>query len=155
MKDRAPTPQLSIGQLARRAGVRVDTVRFYERRGLLPATKRRPSGYRIFPAETERRLRFIRHAKDLGFTLDEIRELLALRVDRRRTCADVQALALARLSDIATKIARLERMRGALATLAKSCTGRGPTSACPLLEALDEEERRSGRPASAPAERSG
>jgi MerR family transcriptional regulator, copper efflux regulator len=139
MKDRALDVKLSIGQLARRAGVRVDTVRFYERKGLLPAAERQASGYRVFPAASERRLRFVRHAKELGFTLDEIRELLALRVDRRRTCADVRAVAFVKLNEIEAKLERLERIRGALTTLAESCTGHGPTSACPLLEALDQE----------------
>ncbi|MFN7943115.1 MAG: heavy metal-responsive transcriptional regulator [Thermoanaerobaculia bacterium] len=138
MSDRTGAATLSIGQLARLAGVRVDTVRYYERRGLLPRAGRRPSGYRAFPPDSGRRLRFVRHAQELGFTLEEIRELLALRVDRRRSCADVRALATEKLAEIDGKLERLQGIRTALASLAAACSGRGPTSECPLLEALDQ-----------------
>jgi DNA-binding transcriptional MerR regulator len=81
---------LTIGQVAKGAGVGVETVRFYEREGLVPAPKRRPSGYRQYPADTVRRIRFVQAAKDLGFTLKEIRELLSLRVAAGKSCADVR-----------------------------------------------------------------
>jgi Hg(II)-responsive transcriptional regulator len=139
MRNRSLETQLSIGQLAKRAGVRVDTVRYYERRGLLPAADRLPSGYRTYSVESSRRLGFVRHAQELGFTLDEIRELLTLRVDRRRSCADVRELAVAKLAAIDAKLESLRQIRRALAKLAESCTGRGPTSVCPLLEALDQQ----------------
>lgn len=140
MRNRSLETQFSIGQLAKRAGVRVDTVRYYERRGLLPAADRLPTGYRVYSADSARRLGFVRHAQELGFTLEEIRELLALRVDRRRSCADVRELAMAKLATIDAKLESLRRIRGALATLAGRCTGRGPTSECPLLDSLSERD---------------
>ena len=91
---------LTIGQLARQAAVGVETIRFYEREGLLAEPERRPSGYRQYPAEVVRRVRFIRHAKELGFTLKEIQELLELRVDPVSSCADVRRHARAKIADI-------------------------------------------------------
>lgn len=130
---------LSIGQVAKGAAVGVETVRFYEREGLVPAPKRRPSGYRQYPTDTVRRIRFVQAAKELGFTLKEIRELLSLRVTAGKTCADVRELAIAKLADVEAKLAELSRMQAALAKLAASCTGVGPTSECPLLDALDAQ----------------
>lgn len=131
---------LTIGRLARQAGVGVETIRFYEREGLLTPPKRSPSGYRQYPIEALRRVRFIRHAKVLGFSLKEIQELLELRVNPRSSCTDVRRHAQAKVTDIERRIAALERMKEALARLARSCRGRGPTSACPILEELDREE---------------
>jgi MerR family mercuric resistance operon transcriptional regulator len=131
---------LTIGQLAKAAGVGVETVRFYERGGLLPLPARRQSGYRQYSQDAVRRVRFIRRAKDLGFTLKEIGELLDLRVDRRRSCADVRALARAKIADVDTKINDLAHMRAALERLARACRGTGPTIECPILEALEHEE---------------
>lgn len=136
---------LTIGQLARSAGVGVETIRFYEREGLLNQPARRPSGYRQYPAETVRRVRFIRHAKDLGFTLKEIQDLLELRVDPSSSCVDVRQRAKDKIGDIEGRIAALERMKGALEKLVKSCRGRGPTSECPILEVLDREESHAER----------
>lgn len=133
---------LTIGAVARGAQVGVETVRFYEREGLIDEPPRRRSGYRQYPADTVRRVLFIRRAKDLGFTLKEIGELLSLRVEPRTTCADVRELATAKIGDIERKIAELERMKAALARLARSCRGKGPTSECPILDALDDQEAR-------------
>jgi MerR family mercuric resistance operon transcriptional regulator len=130
---------LSIGQVARDAGVGVETVRFYEREGLVPEPKRRPSGYRQYPPDTVRRIRFVQRAKDLGFTLKEIRALLSLRVAADKSCANVRDLAVTKLAEVDRKLAELGRMRVALASLAASCTGEGPTSECPLLDALDAQ----------------
>lgn len=130
---------LSIGQVAKGAGVGVETVRFYEREGLLPAPKRRPSGYRQYPADTVRRIHFVQAAKELGFTLREIRELLSLRVTAGKKCADVRKLAYQKLTEVDAKLTELQRVRAALAQLAQSCTGKGPTSDCPLLDALDAQ----------------
>lgn len=135
---------LTIGELARRAGVGVETIRFYERERLLAEPERRPSGYRQYPAAAVRRVRFIRHAKALGFSLREIQELLELRVDPASTCAEVRARARAKVDDITRRIAALERMRAALEDLARRCRGRGPSSACPILEALDRAEDADG-----------
>jgi MerR family transcriptional regulator, copper efflux regulator len=130
---------LTIGQLAHRAGVGVETVRFYERRGLLSEPERKQSGYRQYPEDVVARLRFIRRAKELGFTLKEIAELLALRRDPDTTCADVKQQALAKLDDIEAKIRDLQKIKQALIEVTSPCRGRGPTSACPILEALDTE----------------
>ena len=130
---------LTIGQVARSAGVGVETVRFYEREGLVPEPRRRPSGYRQYPPDTVRRIRFVQAAKELGFTLKEIRELLTLRVMAGKTCADVKERAVAKLAGVDAKLAELHRVRDALAHLAASCSGAGPTSECPLLDALDAQ----------------
>jgi len=130
---------LTIGKLARRAGVGVETVRFYERKGLIPEPPRRPSGYRQYPLVAVRRIQFIRRAKELGFTLTEVGELLSLRVDPRTTCADVRGRAEAKVADIDDKILALLYMKSALVRLTEACTGSGPTSECPILEALDAE----------------
>lgn len=91
---------LTIGRLAKEAGVNLETVRFYERRGLLPRPPRSSSGYRMFPAEAARRLRFIRRAQELGFSLKEIRELLSLRVSRTTTSRDIRARTEAKIADV-------------------------------------------------------
>jgi MerR family mercuric resistance operon transcriptional regulator len=131
---------LKIGELARAADVGVETIRYYERRGLLAQPPRRTTGYRQYPPHAVRRVRFIRRAQALGFTLKEIEELLALRVDDGRSCADVRALAWAKLEDIERRVAELRQMGRALERVARRCRGRGFTSACPILEVLDEEE---------------
>ena len=128
---------LTIGQLAHAAGVGVETVRFYEREGLLAAPSRKESGYREFTQDEVVRLRFIRRAKELGFSLKEIKELLAMRVDGRTTCAEVKRHAERKIADIEARIQSLRHMKAALAKITKQCTGRGPTSECPILEALD------------------
>jgi len=130
---------LTIGQIARRAGVGVETVRFYERQGLLAGPARTASGYRQYTEDVVARLRFIRRAKELGFTLKEIAELLALRLDPETSCAEVRGRARAKIDDIEAKIRDLRRMRQALDKLVASCRGRGPISACPILDALDKE----------------
>lgn len=130
---------LSIGQLAKAAQVNVETVRYYEREGLLPRPARRASGYRYYPSATVTRLQFIKRSKDLGFSLKEIAELLVLRVDPHTCCADVKQRATAKLADIQRKIADLQRMQHALIGLTEACSGQGPTSACPILDALEKQ----------------
>jgi len=127
---------LTIGQLAQRAGVGVETIRFYEREGLILEPPRRPSGYRDYPLETVARIIFIRRAKQLGFTLKEINELLALRVRPRRSCAQVKQNADAKIVDIDGKIDALRKMRRALKDLTKACEQRTPTTECPILASL-------------------
>ena len=131
---------LTIGAVARRAGVGVETVRFYERAGLLEEPARRESGYRQYAEDVVARLRFIRRAKELGFTLKEIRELLGLRIDDTATRSDVRKRAQAKVADIEAKILDLQRMREALLKLTATCRGHGPASDCPILEALDRAE---------------
>jgi MerR family transcriptional regulator, copper efflux regulator len=130
---------LTIGEVAKGAEVGVETIRFYEREGLIVSPPRRPSGYRQYPAGTIRRVRFIRRAKELGFTLKEIGELLSLRVDPRTTCADVRVVARAKIGDIEEKITELRRISDVLDRLARACRGQGPTTECPILDMLDEE----------------
>lgn len=129
---------LTIGQLAKQADVGVETVRFYERQGLLEEPGRRASGYRQYDEGVVRRLQFIRRAKELGFTLKEIKDLLSLRVDPTTTCADVKEQAESKITDIEQKIRTLQRMKRALVTVTKSCSGSGqPTTECPILEAIE------------------
>jgi MerR family transcriptional regulator, copper efflux regulator len=132
---------LTIGQVAERAGIGVETVRFYERKGLLDEPARGPSGYRQFDARIVARLRFIRRAKDLGFTLHEIKELLSLKLDPSTTCADVKDRALAKIAAIDAKVNALLQMKQSLVKLTKACRGKGATSDCPILDALDTLSR--------------
>ena len=114
---------LTIGRLANVAGVNLETVRYYERRGLLPRPPRTASGYRIFPVEATRRLRFIKRAQELGFSLREIRELLALRVSSRTNSTEIRKRAEAKIGDIEGKIRTLNSMRKTLERLTRSCSG--------------------------------
>ena len=131
---------LSIGQVARRAGIGVETVRFYERQGLLEEPPRSGAGYREYPEAVVSRIHFIKRAKELGFTLKEIKELLSLRLDQTTTCADVKSRAEAKIADIEAKIRSLQSMKAALAKLTAACSGRGSHSECPILEALEQTE---------------
>ena len=138
---------LTIGQVAGRAGVGVETVRFYEREGLLPRPARRASGYRQYPEESVSRLQFIRRAKALGFTLKEIGELLDLRLDPRANRGMVKRRTAAKVEDIERKIDALRRMKESLLKLADACNGEGHLSGCPILGALEggEDESLAGR----------
>jgi len=128
---------LTIGQVADRAGVGIDTVRFYEREGLLPKPARTPSGYRQFDERVIARLQFIHRAKELGFTLNEIKELLSLRVDPDTSCDDVKARAERKITDIDEKIRTLQRMKHALVGLTRECDAQSCDTECPILDALD------------------
>src|SRR2546426_11436180 len=132
---------LTRGELAQQGRVNSETIRYYERRGLLPKPPRTPSGYRTFGTDAVRRLRFIKHAQELGFSLKEIKELLALRVDARTSCADVRKRTEAKIADIDQKLQALRAMKRALVRLTAACVGRGPVSACPILESLNQESR--------------
>jgi MerR family copper efflux transcriptional regulator len=131
---------LTIGQLAKQGGVNLETIRYYERRGILPHPPRTSAGYRAFSNASVRRLRFIKRAQVLGFSLREIAELLMLRARPGRSCATVQAKAKAKIADIDTKLQHLSAMRGALTRLVATCARRGTTSACPILNSLDTED---------------
>ena|SRR5437867_2083381 len=130
---------LTTGEVAKQNGVNLQTIRYYEQRGLLPKPPRTQSGYRTFPSDAVRRIRFIKRAQELGFQLDEIRELLSLRVDPRTSCSEVRRRAEAKIADTEAKIRHLYAMKRALARLAAACSGRGPVGECPILEALDKE----------------
>jgi len=130
----------TIGRLASEVGINLETVRFYEREGLLKKPPRSRNGYRQFPVDSIRRLRFIRRAQDLGFSLNEIRELLALRASSGTSCEEICRLAEAKLADVEAKITTLESLRDSLRKLAKSCPRCAPLSDCPILECLDGDE---------------
>lgn len=129
---------LSIGKIAKQAGVAIDTVRYYERMGLLPTPSRQLSGYRTYTPETVKRLQFIRRAKGLGFTLAEIAELLALSGPQ----ADVGAIKTAaesKLVLVENKLRELQRVRDGLQSLIRHCPGHGAAQDCPILSALSED----------------
>lgn len=131
---------MTIGKVAELADVGVETVRFYEREGLIAEPPRKPSGYRQYPMEAVSRIRFIRRAKELGFSLQEIKELLSLRIDPETTCADIRERAEGKIVDIDKKVRTLQRMKDALERLTAACNGRGSVSDCPILEALEDHD---------------
>lgn len=130
---------MKIGELAQRAQVNIDTVRYYERQGLLPAPQRLASGYRLYDKGDVSRLRFVRRAKALGFTLIEIRELLALSNHREDDMAGMKSAAIDKLADVEGKLAELTRIRDGPKTLVASCPGHGALEQCPILNALAED----------------
>lgn len=130
---------MRIGEVAVQAGVNIQTLRYYERRGLLRAPQRRPSGYREYSPEVVRVIRFVKHAQELGFTLAEVEDLLRLRTDQRTSCAEVRAAASAKITDIDQRLRRLRAIKHALQTLVDSCTRESSARICPILEALDDE----------------
>jgi MerR family mercuric resistance operon transcriptional regulator len=130
--------KLTSGKLALKANVNLETIRYYERCGLIPEPPRNESGYKQYSQEHVRRIQFIKRAQGLGFSLKEISELLSLRVDPRTTCGDVKRQAEAKIDDIKERIKALQEMEQALVKLTALCRGRGPTSECPILEALEE-----------------
>lgn len=135
-------PGMTIGQAARAAGVGVETIRFYERRGLIEQPLRPAGGgFRSYPPETVRRIRFIRQAQELGFSLREARDLLALRTDGSASAAAVRERAQAKLDDVERKLERLGQIRAALRALLAACPGSGPLGACSVMEALDRTPR--------------
>ena len=127
---------MTIGRLAERAGVNIDTIRYYERNGLLPAPSRRASGYREYAPGDVERLRFIRRAKELGFALSEIAELLSLTADRRNDMQGVKRKAEERLEQVELKIKELQRVRRGLLKLIDACPGHGELASCPIVAAL-------------------
>ena len=131
---------LTIGRLARAAGVGVETIRYYQRRNLLALPAPNGSAFRYYPHTFVDRIRFIKRAQELGFTLAEIRDLLSLRIDKERDRSDVRAIAEAKVADIEEKIRTLSSMKEALVRLTEHCCGHGPASECPILESLDSDE---------------
>lgn len=131
---------MGIGVVASEVGIGIDTIRYYEREGLLPEPVRRPSGYRQYGADVLLRLRFIRRAKTLGFSLADIRELLALSGDREQGVAGVKARAAQRLADVDHRIRELTRIQRGLNKLIDNCPGRGQLHRCPILQVLAREE---------------
>ena len=134
--------ELTIGQLAKAAAVNIETIRYYERRHILGPTSRLPSGYRLYNREAQRRLRFIKNAQALGFTLHEIKELLDLQVSSKARCGDVQRKAEAKLKHVKAKVRDLQALATALRRLIRTCRARRPTDRCPILQSLEKTERR-------------
>lgn len=131
---------MKIGELAALAGVPAATVRYYERRGLIAEPARSASGYRQYGPQAAERIRFIRRAQGLGFSLEEIEELLALRVDDPASCAEVATKTRAKIAEVRRRIGELERLEGVLSRLAAMCAGRTVTSECPVLEMMVEDD---------------
>ena len=132
--------QLTIGELAKQGQVHIETIRYYERRGLLPEPLRAQSGYRVFSFDDVRRVRFIKRAQELGFSLKEIKELFALQSKPRATRADVRKRAEEKIADIDEKLRDLQAMKESLQRLTTTCSGRGPVSGCPILESFDSTQ---------------
>lgn len=136
---------LRIGEVATRAGVNIQTLRYYERRGLLREPARRPSGFREYAPDDVRVVRFIKGAQGLGFSLKEVQELLRLREGKRARCAEVKSAALAKITDIDAKVRSLRAMKRALEVLVASCAG-GDALECPILDALDHLPQKESKP---------
>lgn len=130
---------MKIGQLMKRTGVPIDTIRYYENHGILPPAQRRASGYRDYDEQDVARIRFVRRAKHLGFTLREIRDLLALSRRPDEDMAAVREAATAKLADVEQRIGELQRIRDGLRQLVDACPGHGDRQQCPILAALSTE----------------
>ncbi len=139
---RDTTDTITISQLAKRSAVSLETIRYYERQGLLPKPPRSAAGYRLFSLDEVRRVRFIKRAQELGFSLKEIKELLDLRATPGMTSADVRKRAEAKIADIEEKIQTLRAMKRALTRLTAACCGDGSISECPILESLSLEKEK-------------
>ncbi len=136
-------PEMTIGKAARKAGVGIETIRFYERRGLIAQPpKPRDAGFRVYPEETMQRIRFIRQAQELGFSLREIDELLSLRADPLTDARDVRQRATAKLEEVNRKLGQLEQIRTALEALIAACPGTGALRTCSIMEVLTDAEKR-------------
>jgi Hg(II)-responsive transcriptional regulator len=130
----------TIGQLAKTVQVNVETVRYYERRGLLQQPPRQTSGYRRYSRDAVRRIQFIRRAQRLGFSLQEIDDLLRLRADPQSSCCDVKQLAESKIAELESRIRDLRQMQEALAMLTESCSGNDPNSECPIFDVLSTSD---------------
>ena len=134
---------LTIGSVAQQAGVNIETLRYYERKGVVPKPPRTSSNYRLYSEDTVRRVRFVKRAQELGFSLREIKELLALRATRGAKCQDVRRQALHKIEEMDEKILSLEAMKDVLRKLVKECASTSaPASDCPILESLDSNGTR-------------
>lgn len=131
--------RLTIGEVAKQAHVRLETLRYYERMGLVAPPPRNGSNYRLYPEETVRRVQFIKRAQQLGFSLKDITELLALRTTPETPCADIRTRALAKIDTIEEKLRALHAMKEVLTQLVAECPGRGAITDCPILESFDTE----------------
>src|SRR5690348_13052914 len=131
---------LTIGQVATAADVNIQTIRYYERRGLFPTPRRTPAGYRQYADGAVARLRFIKHAQELGFSLQEIQELLGLRVRHGAACDAVERKTRHKIEVVMQRIRDLQRMKQTLERLAAACMARRPTADCPILDVLEDRD---------------
>lgn len=131
---------LTIGKVAKRAGVNIQTVRYYERRGILSPDGRRDSGYRLYADDAIRKIRFIKNAQELGFTLKEIDRLLRLSVGKAARCEDVRKKAEKHLKDVQGKVEHLKSIEKILGELIRTCLKKGRTDPCPILRSLEVSE---------------
>jgi len=131
---------LTIGKVAKATGISVEAIRFYEKQGLLANVDRTASGYRQYPPETVKRIRFIQHAKDAGFTLGEIGELLRLRQSKRDSCSRIRDRANRKLQDVERRLQDLNVIRDALAGLVNRCDKNDNMGECPIIEALEPSD---------------
>jgi len=129
------TGRIAIGRLSQHTGTNIETIRYYERVGLLPAPPRSSGGYRLYGTDHLKRLNFIRRARALGFSIGEVRTLFRLADERKRPCAEVRVVADAHLKDVRAKIADLRRMERVLKATVARCAS-GERTACPVIEAL-------------------
>ena len=130
---------MRIGQLAKETGLNVQSIRFYEREGLLPSVDRSSSGYRIYQKDSIQRIQFIKHAQEVGFSLKEISELLSLKVNPDGSCHMVQQIAAEKLKQLDERLESIERMKLTLSSMMEMCGEGLPARACPILEALDND----------------
>ena len=131
---------LTVSQVAKRGGINLQTVRYYERQGLLAPMSRTEAGYRLFSFDAVRRIRFIKRAQELGFFLHEIKDLLSLRIDAHTTQAEIRKRTQAKIADVEQKIGHLQAIHASLLRMAEDCSGCGSLKDCPILECLDGKE---------------
>lgn len=139
-KDSNHTMIMTRGEVADRADVNRETVRYYEQRGLIPKPRRSDGDYRTYDESYVERIRFIKRAQELGFSLSEIQDLLALQLDPDGACGDVRSKATAKLEDVRDKIRDLQRIESVLGQLSVACSGEGTTGDCPILAALRDDD---------------
>lgn len=132
--------KINIGELAKGADVGVQTIRYYERRELIPKPRRTDSGYRQYPPDTVTRVKFIKRAQELGFSLKEITELISLKLEETTNCGDIKSVAESKISEIENKIRTLREMKKALTKVVEICPGQGPLTDCPILEIMETKE---------------
>ncbi|MDQ0339062.1 MerR family mercuric resistance operon transcriptional regulator [Caldalkalibacillus uzonensis] len=131
---------LTIGQVAKRSNVNLETVRYYERLGLIKEPPRTEAGYRMFPADVVDKIKFIKRAQELGFTLSEIKKLIRIAENEEHfTAHEVHQFAKQKLDDLEAKIRDLEKMKSVLQDLSERCSGKGPICDCPIIQSLSQE----------------
>lgn len=151
MRDAVEEGTMRIGELAAMAGVPTATVRYYERRGLVTEATRTDAGYRQYGPEAARRLRFIKHAQELGFSLEEVQQMLALRVDDPAACARIETTTREKIRSVRQRLTKLQRLERTLQGLVRACEQHAPSEPCPILAVLaDEPDDASVAGASAP-----